>query len=366
MANNKKKILIIVPGLGRGGMETQLVAFLRNFNRNNFEITVALFRSKISHVLPGDIRIVHLNKKFKIDILFIYRLFKLIISKKWDKVNSKISGVNEYLLMIYGFLRKENLIIEIRNSGERKKNLYMNLIFIAKLMNFKKFRVICNSQKAKMELLELERFNTSVINNGINTKRFRPEIIRNEINDGIIHIGFVGRVVKGKNIETLILAIDYFINNYSNKNLILGIWGDTPDMNYLSSLNAIIESRKLEEFVKFYKSIDDIERVYNSLDILVLPSIYEGTPNVLLEAMSCETICLISKGANSDNFLTKEFSFETKNFKQLADMLYSFLLLNVDSKIKIGQENRNFVLNKYSLKSMVESYSSLYKNGNLV
>ena len=91
-------ILIISPTLGKGGIERQLIEFLYAYDRNKFNITLALFRRKIEYELPADINPIILNKKGIIDVSFLFRLYKLL-SKNWDVINSKISGVNEYILL---------------------------------------------------------------------------------------------------------------------------------------------------------------------------------------------------------------------------------------------------------------------------
>lgn len=357
-----KEILIISPGLMRGGMERQLYEFLKRYDRTRFRVSLALFKNLVEYDLPKDIRLINLNKKGKLDFIFLVKFFLLISKSKWDIINAKISGVNEYVLILSGFLRKKNIIVEIRNTKFGKNNIYKQIGCILSLFQLSDVKIICNSYKAEEEIKDSLNVTPLVICNGIDTEVFRNfDKERSNNQNSNYLIGYVGRIAEHKNIEILILAVKYVIIHY-NVNITLGIWGAIQDLAYYSKLSILIRKNDLSKIVNFYDQVNEVEMVYNSLDLFVLPSFHEGTPNVLLEAMSCELPVLVSIEANSDNFLSSNFTFDSKNHIELGRRIYEMYVQPKDQIQRICRTNRLFVKKSYSIDSMVNTYSNLYQS----
>jgi glycosyltransferase involved in cell wall biosynthesis len=92
----------------------------------------------------------------------------------------------------------------------------------------------------------------------------------------------VGRLLcsnKGQHLLLKVLAGDH----WRDRNWVLFLYGEGPDKNYL---NELILYYNLQDrvFLKGYES--SLEVIWNKCDILIQPSIIEGVPQSMLEAMS--------------------------------------------------------------------------------
>jgi len=95
---------------------------------------------------------------------------------------------------------------------------------------------------------------------------------------------YVGRLSEEKNIKSLIIAAEKLISRGNHFNLY--VVGDGP---LESELKALSKQLKIEKNVHFVGKVDhsEISTWMASTDFFSLPSIREGCPNVILEALGC-------------------------------------------------------------------------------
>ncbi len=343
-------------------MERQLITLFENINQNAFSITLALFRNSVEFVIPEYIKIVQLNKKGKIDLVFLCRLFFLLWKGSFDAVNSKIDGVNTYLMLICGILQKDNLIVEIRSSGKKMKRSYKTLKLFMKIFNHRKWIIVGNSKKAVNELQShfQQRQNILYIGNGIDTRIFCNDNTPRD-NDRFT-LMFAGRVDPVKNIEVLISAVEYLDAGMwgNQKPILVKIVGAATDIPYFITLQNMISKKRCENKIEFLGLKENIVSLFNSIDCFILPSVQEGTSNSLLEAMACERICLVSRGADSDGLIEKEYVFQTNDYKELASKIIMISTMTIVERNRIGKRNRKIIDDNYSIQSLIDKYNKVW------
>jgi glycosyltransferase involved in cell wall biosynthesis len=129
-----------------------------------------------------------------------------------------------------------------------------------------------------------ERYSTSeknvqVIPNYINTQLFTPTESASRYSDRLI---FVGRLNEEKNLFSLIKAI-------AQTGLTLDIYGKGDIRNKLEA-----RAKKLNAKVNFMGVVpnDELPAILNRYRYYILPSLHEGMPKTLLEAMACGLVCI--------------------------------------------------------------------------
>ncbi|HCU24239.1 MAG TPA: group 1 glycosyl transferase [Deltaproteobacteria bacterium] len=121
-----------------------------------------------------------------------------------------------------------------------------------------------------------------VIPNGINIRQFQnlPRVRKAEP-----HIGFVGRVVSIKDVKTFILAAKLCLYQIPEARfLVLGPYEEEPE--YFKECRNLVESLDLQERLTFTGRVNIME-YYSFLDLVVLTSLSEAQPFVILEANVC-------------------------------------------------------------------------------
>jgi len=133
----------------------------------------------------------------------------------------------------------------------------------------------------------------TVIQNGVDTARFasaRP-VLRHELNlDGRTVIGVVGRLSSEKGHKFLLRAAPRLIEEFPTVALVF--IGSGPEQPALESLTRELNLQDRVFFAGFRR---DMPQVYASIDILVLPSLEEGLPLTVLEAMAAGLPILASR-----------------------------------------------------------------------
>ncbi|MFW5797703.1 MAG: glycosyltransferase [Spirochaetota bacterium] len=125
-----------------------------------------------------------------------------------------------------------------------------------------------------------------VVYNGIDTRRFSPGPtgVREELGIGAEHnlIGVVGRLARQKGHRYLLEALRRILDRGVEATLLIVGHGEEEDR-----IRGAIAELGLEPHVRMVSYRDDIEALYNSLDLFCLPSLWEGFGLVLAEAMAC-------------------------------------------------------------------------------
>lgn len=166
--------------------------------------------------------------------------------------------------------------------------------------------------------------------NGIDTERFRPE----DSNKARKKLGlpvdkriilFVGWLVKGKGVDYLLKSLGR-IKLHIPDILVVIVGGGLEIENY----KRYVSENDLDRSVVFTgpKMIDEIPEFMNAADIFVLPSLSEGRPNVVAEAMACG-LPVIATSVNGTPELIEDgidgILIEPENSKSIEDAVLRLL-----------------------------------------
>ena len=160
-----------------------------------------------------------------------------------------------------------------------------------------------------------------VVHNGIDMTRFAPHdksAARAALGlpGSKTLFGTIGRVEFNQKQQDFLVRTFYAAWKDDDR-MHLVITGDGPDRG---RLEALIDKLGLRNRITLLPWQEDSTLVYSALDLLIIPSRFEGVPLVMLEALACGTPVIGSARDGMKDLLPVGWTFETENGKALADV----------------------------------------------
>lgn len=203
----------------------------------------------------------------------------------------------------------------------------------------------------------------TLIKNGVDTWRYQPQsssATRGPWGNDAIVIGAVARIQDVKNHRMLVDAFALLRERRPAHaaRLRLSVIGDGP---LLSGLKVHVAGLGLEAAVWLPGSRADIANLLHGFDIFTLPSIAEGTPVSLLEAMACGLPCVASRVGGIPEVLHdgEHGTLVAPHTEELAAALERYVE-NEDLARLHGAAARARIEQHYSMTAMIDAYTRLY------
>lgn len=357
--NRNNKVIQVIPNLGLAGAETMLANLTIELSNDGFDVSVVSLYNEQSSITDKletqDIPLYYLNKKKGLDLRMIYRLYKLFIKEKPDVIHthrysmqyaipaSILAGVPIKIHTVHNIATKE-----VSNSQRKLYYLFY------KYLNVIPVSISPLVKESILKEYKIPSDKVPMIYNGIDLNKCITKFGYSTNGDNIT-ILHVGRFSEQKNHIGLIESFKLVHDKYPNT--ILQLIGDGDLIDQIK--NKVIEL-KIEANVEFLGLQADVYPFLNNADIFVLPSLWEGMPITLIEAMATGLpIVATSVGGVSDMIKDEANGLlvETNN-KQISEALLK-LINNEVLREKIGKAARDSS-KQFSAEIMAKKYEELY------
>lgn len=356
------RVLCLIESIGSGGAERQLTGLAAMLQHQNYQVQICYY-IKQEFYLP-------FLKKNGVNSIFLssasntktrlFAIWKIIKSYNPDTVISYSTSPSMITSLLKLFGAKYNLIVSERNTTQQ--------ITIREELKFFLYRwsdyIVPNSYS--QSILISNHFpklinKIHVITNFVDTELFSPLDIKLS-NHEETRIVCVGRLMPQKNILRFIEAI-YRVASDGYKIHVDWFGQDLKD-SYSAICHEKISSLHLEDTFLFQAPSPVIQEEYRNADLFCLPSLYEGFPNVLCEAMSCGIPVLCSKVCDNPRIVTEGgngFFFDPLSLDSIVMMVKTYIDLPLKKKIEMGVKSREIAIVKFSKENFIQQYSSLLK-----
>lgn len=358
-------ILYCTDSLMAGGAEQQLFELVTRLDRQRFEPYVVCLYSRRAR------RSLHF-----LDSLRAHNIPVIVFDIDWS-LGAKLMGVARLVYEIWkirphivqAINYHSNLLLRLARpflpplfligcvfvEYTRKQLLY------ERLSNWLCTAVVCNSLQLKEQLLlSAPHPHISVVPNGVDIQRFSAGFATSQ--SGYVLL-MVGRIAKQKAPHLLIEALG-ILRERGNLPCDIHLWivGEREDAEAQALVDKAIVRYCMEDCVFQYPPTLSPEAYYRLADIVVLPSLWEGLPCVVLEALAAGRPVIVSEAANSTGIVVNGANgwvFRTGDAEQLAEVLS--YVLNLPSSIleTMSKDCRESAI-PYDVKLMVDKYAQLY------
>jgi len=287
-------------------------------------------------------------------------------------------GLRSFQSFIAWFVSKNNNIpLVVSDQGGLTTHPFLNELdpffkFIYRIQNFfiKKIirhsSAISSANEYEKEIFQTfdKESNIEIIRNGVNLKTLvSKENFKIKYNLESKFILFVGRFSKSKGIETLVNSINIIKPELKKSNTRLVIMG--VNFGYQDEMFTLIEKLNLSEQIMIIKNPprEDVIAAYGESEFLILPSQWELSPLVPLEAFAFKKP-VISTNSHGIPFTVQHkktgILVEPENPYQLANAIKKLLNDN-DLRLKLGASGYDFVHEECNCVSMAEKSLKLYE-----
>lgn len=366
----KKKLLIVDAFCEAGGEEEVAFYLYETFKQDaDFETYIAGPKKSpyFDKKKPDMKDFFDLSLKNKFDMKAIYKLRNILKQYSIDVLNvhGYIAGFGARIACI-GLDTKVVWTMHVNIADVNSLNKRKRIIRFKIEQIFNRYltdRIICVAQELKRKISNNKlKTPVDVIYNGIDVKKFSDHDFASKFfhkeNDELV-LGFISRLSSQKGLEYL-LSLAVMLKE-RNKNFKLLIVGEGELEDYVK--NYII-NEKLEKVVKVYPFQKDIPYVLSSIDVLVLPSLFEGFPMIILESL-CSGTPVIASDVNGVPEIIKNdingFLVPSKN----VDALYNATDKYYHNRELIrsqGEAGKDIVNKYYTKERMIFSYKNIFNS----
>jgi len=374
---NKRKInlLHIVNGFAIGGGELKLLELVKNLvEKRADKYTVTVCSVGQGGTLQPEferlgIKVFVIEKKHKFDISQIFKVCRIIKQEQIDLVQTTLFYA-DVIGALAAKLTGVDAVISwdtVSHPPDSHETRLRHKLSYQLCMRFVK-RIVAVSEGVKKYLIEDRKIASKKIviihygidlslfksRNGFLDKRKRSEL---GLPDHKIVIGTVARLEIQKGHRYLIAAAPEIINKFSNVVFVFA-----GDGTLRQELETQVNELGLQENFRFLGFRKDVKELLFAFDVFVLPSLFEGLPNVILEAMASGRPIVATAVDGTPELIEHNETgllVPPKSPHALQEQILN-LLENEEKGIKLGRQAKEMAKQKFSFDQQFRKFEEVY------
>lgn len=351
------KIVLLIDSLTQGGAQRQIVGLAKLLKEHGYSVVVLTyhdipFYESYLEVLNIEHRSINNAKS---PLKRIWHVCQELKREQADVIISYLDVPNMLACIAKMTGAKAKLIVSERNTTQQLNQQVKLKFFLYHWAN----HIVPNSlsQATWIETnFKALMPKVTTISNFVDLEEFKP-CERKVAHEQIRIIG-VGRVEPQKNIMRLIIAVSSARLKGCNIRM---DWYGRKSYDFEKYAKAI-KAHNLEACFCFHEPTDDIANKYQRSDVFCLPSLYEGYPNVLCEAMACGLPVLCSNVCDNSTIMENEnngFLFDPRCEEDITNAITKFCSLSEEEREDMAHYSRRIAMTKFAEKKFINKYMQI-------
>lgn len=355
-----KRILLITESLGSGGAERQMCGLAVMLTKAGYPCRlITYFENQFyaSYLRENgvDYRFVPelWNKNTR-----VFRAASYLRYYKPDVVISFVTSVNMTMCLARLFFKTKLIVSERGYDADGKGGVFFNLYRMADAVvpnSSACSRFICNNFPFLAKKVH-------TIINFVDAYRFTPA--DTPVRNDALRILTVATYKPVKNVLTYLKAVRK-IKEFGLR-VHFDWYGDKIHFgDYYAEVERACKQLEIADYVCLHANKKNIEEEYRKADIFCLPSLREGYPNVVVEAMSCGLPILCSNVCENP-YIVEEgvngFLFDPNKVDDMVQAIKKMTALSVEERHEMGGRNRTLCLKRNTEETFLKSYVELIES----
>lgn len=363
--DKKMKVTMLIDTIAiGGGAERQFVGLAVALNKAGYDVDVIFYHPDEGYQteLKNEGVKYYLVKNCKNKISKIIQINKKIKEINPDIVISFKPGANSIACILKALGAKWKLIVSDRNTIQsvtksikvQYKLLYRFADSIVPNSYSQKEFIINNFQHLKNKI--------TVISNFTDTNKFHP-VEGKKVTPEKNSILIVARIAKQKNVLNFLETVKIHASKWRGK--LDFVWYGAPNVNeeeYFAQCESKIKEYNLYDLFRFEHPVKNIEEVYRQFDFFCLPSLWEGFPNALCEAMASGLVVIASRICDNEQIIEHHhngFLFNPTKIEEMASVIEGIVSLTFDEKNMLAKNAHDYVVENLSINIFTKKYITL-------
>jgi glycosyltransferase involved in cell wall biosynthesis len=363
------RVLHVITGIDRGGAEGHLLELVRHQRAAGMTVAVAYLRgqgyfSAALRELGAEVHALRLSVYG--DPRPVFRLRRLLMRTGFDLVHAHLPPAELYArVALLGF---DSLPVVITKHNDERFSPGPGQRLLGRWVGRRAWHVIAISDAVRRYMagpaLGLDPSRLSTIHYGIDAAPFdevrAPEVaaIRRSwgLGDDALALGFVGRLVEQKDLDTLLRAFALCAARCAEARLIVVGRGPLE-----TRLKQLAQDLAITDRVVWPGFREDIAAVMQAFDIFALSSKYEGLGLVLLEAMAARRPVVATRVSAIPEVVADGETGILVGPRDHEAMAAAFERLRDEAlRVQLGEAGRRRVLRSFTLERMCRATDDVY------